>query len=203
MPTERSDLLQWSAPCFVKLGMTGVGVSFGAARIASFMACLTPTLREDLIKNGGRSFGGVDTAVVVGSQVVPTADFAPGKGAAYGLAGGNKRTGFVFDLSVEVGSLSVDQDRNHAVYGAEATAEALLSGRVPPPAGMQQLYGRIGGIVNKLERVSAAPSLTRSSLDRATLGECPAGLGGWALSWTIVLCCALLGMDKGILGHSV
>jgi len=66
--------------------------------------------------------------------------------------------------------MSLDKEKFHAVYGAEATPRRVLHGSVEPPAEFQPLYGELNRIVNRVERVSANPARVSASLERMSAG---------------------------------
>lgn len=131
---------------------------------------MTPALREQLERKGTAPFGGLDGGVVCGPRLIESAEFAAAGAASYAAVGAKVENGLMFNLSYAAGRLSVDVVKNGRIYGADVTTADILEGRVPEPPELQPLYGDLAGIVHTVERVSA-PSLTRSSLDRATLGE--------------------------------
>lgn len=171
LPTDHPSLFRWSAPCFVKLSTTGFGLGFGRVHSASFTVCMNSRVRDTLEEHRRRKFSGLDALTVCGSRIMDQADFISAPATSYATVGAHTVTGASFDLSFASGQLMVDGEANAAAYGPDASATSILEGKVDVPAEMQPLYGELAEIVHSVERVSAAPSLTRSSLDRATLGE--------------------------------
>ncbi|KAK2079235.1 hypothetical protein QBZ16_002926 [Prototheca wickerhamii] len=167
---EQSDsLLIYNAPLFVTVSGGGGGLTFGHTTTSSFTVCMTPALRTQLEGKGKAPFGGLDASLIVGPRLIESAEFGT---ASYATVGARVEGGLLFNLSYTAGTIALDKSKNARLYGAEVSAADVLEGRVPEPAELQPLYGDLAGIVHSVERPSA-PSLVRSSLDRATLGEDP------------------------------
>ena len=168
LPTEHPTLFRWSAPLFVTVSGGGGGLTFGHTTTSSFTVCMTPALRTQLEGKGKAPFGGLDASLIVGPRLIESAEFGT---ASYATVGARVEGGLLFNLSYTAGTIALDKAKNARLYGAEVSAADVLEGRVPEPAELQPLYGDLAGIVHSVERPSA-PSLVRSSLDRATLGGC-------------------------------
>lgn len=172
IPTANPSLLKWSAPCFVKLGAFGVGLGLGRTLCRSFTICMTQAMRAQLTTARQRGFAGMDLNVVCGSTMQDRADFISAPATSAGSVGANLVQGALVDLVFSSGSLAVDAARNREAYGVEHPVGDLLGGKVEAPSEMSPLYAALNAIVNSIERTSA-PSISRASLDRATLGVDP------------------------------
>ena len=71
------------------------------------------------------------------------------------------------------GVLSIDQNRNEAMYGSGFDAAAILSGSVPAPAEFQSLFAELSRMVDRVERPSTNPGRTSASLERFSTGTDP------------------------------
>ncbi len=46
-------MIKWSAPCFVTVSLRSYGLCIGRQTIQSFVACMTPTLKQTMGNAGG------------------------------------------------------------------------------------------------------------------------------------------------------
>ena len=65
-PSPHPSLICWSAPAFVSINLTSLGLSLGSHTVRSFTACLASDLRLMLTQQGRRSVAGLEAAASFG-----------------------------------------------------------------------------------------------------------------------------------------
>lgn len=113
---------EWSAPSFFNTGGVSFGFQIGVQFIESVMLFITPH-SQDIVEHGSFQVG-VDLSVAAGpvgggasGGVLPNAAILT-YDRSVGLFAGASINGFVIEPGVE---------RNHEIYGEEATAASILS----------------------------------------------------------------------------
>lgn len=177
LPTSHPTLIKFSAPLFIEIRLTSVGLSLGRTSTCSFVACMGKQFQQQLLAEGKRGLRGLDAAVLCGSSLQERPDFLTMNclGGMVDTVGVSVCSGGMFDLSFAGGSLSVDRAKNAAAYGDDIKPSQIVDGTVEPPPEMQPLYTELSLIVHQAqaERPSAAPSRTSASLERFSTGSDP------------------------------
>ena len=178
LPAQHPNLVQWSAPLFIKISAKSIGFSFGKHTSSTFAVANSPAAKNAFTapSGEGRRFKGADFNFAAGSSAlrersdVVSNNLIDGN---IGYLGISKIGGVVFDLSFFVsGAMSVDSPKCHAVYGTSATPAAILS--MPGPAEFQPLYGELSRVVSTVERPSPfSPGRVSASLERFSAGRDP------------------------------
>ncbi|KAL6771233.1 hypothetical protein ACKKBF_B34470 [Auxenochlorella protothecoides x Auxenochlorella symbiontica] len=143
LPSDDAGTHRWSAPCFLRLETTGLGLGFGRVHSASVTACMTPKLRAEVQRRRHRTFTGIESGILCGAATRVRRDFLTSPAASYGTVGSGALRGASFDFSYAIGLLTVDEAANAAAYGGPVAASALLEGKVEAPAEMQPLYDQL------------------------------------------------------------
>ncbi|KAL6770313.1 hypothetical protein ACKKBG_A34470 [Auxenochlorella protothecoides x Auxenochlorella symbiontica] len=143
LPSDDAGTPRWSAPCFLRLETTGLGLGFGRVHSASVTACMTPKLRAEVQRRRHRTFTGIESGILCGAATRVRRDFLTSPAASYGTVGSGALRGASFDFSYAIGLLTVDEAANAAAYGGPVAASALLEGKVEAPAEMQPLYDQL------------------------------------------------------------
>jgi lipid-binding SYLF domain-containing protein len=123
---------KWSAPLFVKMMGASVGLSAGFESGESVIVLRTPESVDGFLK--AQSMIDLDFASILpGSQRNMGADkpsiIGTGPVSQYNIA-----SGAMVDLSLSGVKFSIDETRNHQVYGQGANPAQIISGTAPPPA---------------------------------------------------------------------
>ena len=127
----------WSGPCAIGTGGLGIGFQAGA-EVTEFVIVLnTPGAVDAFAKQGNVTLGG--NLSVAAGPVGRTAEGGVGIGAAVYTY--SRSQGLFAGVSLEGTGIGVRDDANEAYYGRRVTAEDILSGRVPAPAGARRLEG--------------------------------------------------------------
>jgi lipid-binding SYLF domain-containing protein len=111
------------------------------------MSALTRSAVQTLIDNEYTEFG---TDVTV--QLWPGAEHGPNDQVSISSSDwvtASCSTGIIFDFSLSGGSIKVDDEKNHEVYGSEATGDDILHGKVDRPGEMVPLYQKLTEISKK------------------------------------------------------
>lgn len=66
LPSPHPSLIRWSAPAFVTISLSSLGLSLGSHTVRSFTACLANDLRLMLSQHGRRSVAGLEAAISLG-----------------------------------------------------------------------------------------------------------------------------------------
>lgn len=174
LPSPHPSMIRWSAPCFVSVRLTSLGLSFGRRSVSSFTACMTKDVKQQLASSGKIGEAGFEIACSCGASLQDRAELIGGSctGGMLGTVGVNKVSGGLVDFSFAGGSLRVDTAKNAQVYGSDTSVLAILEGKVPAPPEMQPLYSCLSTIVNHAQP-PPCPSRVSASLERITAGFDP------------------------------
>jgi len=125
----------WSAPSAIATGGAGFGFQVGA-EVTEFVLVLNTTAAVQAFAHGGNvSFGGAVSAAAgpmgrtIGANLMPVA-------AVYTYS---RSQGVFAGVSIEGTVIVARNDANREYYGRPVTPQAILSGRVRPPAGAGRL----------------------------------------------------------------
>ncbi|PSC73000.1 p-type h+-atpase isoform C [Micractinium conductrix] len=177
LPTAHPTLIKFSAPLFLDIKLTSVGLSAGRSSTYSFVACMGKQLQQRLSAGHSYPIRGLDAGASCGSSLQERSDFLSLNcaGGLVDTVGVSTTRGAILDVSFAGGRLAADEAKNRAVYGDKVTPLEILCGTVDPPAEMQPIYSELSLIVHQTEREkpSAAPSRTNGSLERYSTGMDP------------------------------
>jgi len=131
----------WSGPSAIGTGGLGVGFQAGA-EVTEFVIILnTPAAVEAFSKQANVTLGG-NLSVAAG----PVGRSAEGSVALQSAMYSYSRTqGLFAGVSLEGTGIGVRDEVNQGYYGRAVTANDILSGKVPPPAGA----GRLLSVLSK------------------------------------------------------
>ncbi len=125
----------WSGPSAI--GTVGLGVGFQAgADVTEFVIVLnTPDAVDAFAKQANVTLGG--NLSIAAGPVGRSAEAGVGLQAA--MYSYSRSQGLFAGVSLEGTVISTRDSLNEAYYGRPVTAEEILSGRIQPPAGAQEL----------------------------------------------------------------
>lgn len=125
----------WSGPSFIGTGGAGFGFQIGA-QVTDFVIVLNTRDAVRAFSRDGNITIGADASAAAGpvgrdaqAGVTPTA-------ALYTYS---RSKGLFAGVSLEGAIIATQRDANRKYYGRAASARAILSGRVSPPAGAARL----------------------------------------------------------------
>ena len=147
LPTTHPTLIRFSAPLFLDISFTSVGLSLGRSSTAAFVAVMGRGFKQQLLSAGKRRLSGLDAALLCGASLQDRSDLLTmncAGGAASELVGVSTVRGGMLDLSFATGGISVDAARNAEAYGAGVKPSQVLDGTVDPPPEMQARRARPG-----------------------------------------------------------
>jgi len=127
----------WSGPSAIGTGGLGVGFQAGV-EISEFVIVLnTPAAVNAFAKQANVTLGG--NLTVAAGPVGRAAEAGVGLGAA--MYTYSRSQGLFAGVSLEGTVLGTRDEVNAGYYGRQVTAAEILSGKVRPPAGAQNLLG--------------------------------------------------------------
>jgi len=125
----------WSAPSAIGTGGAGFGFQAGVEITEFVMILNTPAAVEAFSKQANVTLGG--NLSISAGPVGRTAETSVAlQSAIYSYS---RSEGFFAGVSLEGSVVSVRDEANAAYYGKPVTPQEILSGKVPPPAGAQNL----------------------------------------------------------------
>jgi len=137
----------WSAPCFVTMKKIGIGALFGVEKSRTLMSSMTRMGIQQLVDNKYTEFGSDITV-----QLWPTGSHGPNDEVsicASDWVSASSSTGVIFDFSLSGGSMKIDDEKNHDLYGPEVSGSDILTGKMEKPQEMIPLYHKITEISKK------------------------------------------------------
>ena len=129
----------WSGPSAIGTGGVGFGFQAGVEVTEFVMVLNTPAAVDAFAKQGNVTLGG--NLSVAAGPVGRTAEAGVGLQSAiytYSIS-----QGFFGGVSLEGTVVSTRDEANEAYYGRKVTAEEILSGKVPAPAGARNLLAAL------------------------------------------------------------
>ena len=130
----------WSAPEMVRIEGGSVGLQIGAGETDVVFIVMNERGMNRLMKDKF-TIGG-DASVMAGpvgrSAQAQTDAMMHAEILAY-----SRSRGVFAGIALDGATLRPDNDDNRALYGHDVTAQELLHGRVPPPAGTEPLYAEL------------------------------------------------------------
>lgn len=135
---------QWSGPCFGTISNVGLGLTAGYDALSTIVI-LGNQMTVDKLKKSDSKFG-VDIDLIAGkesslSQTDSNWTEAETAAIPYTLAGGA-----LLNVSFKGGAHTINTKKNRAVYGPDASPEAILSGQISAPPEFQPLYDLINSL---------------------------------------------------------
>ena len=131
----------WSGPSFIGTGGAGWGLQIGA-EVTDFVIVLNNDAAVRAFARGGNVTLGADASVAAGPVGrTGEADVIP-KAAIYTYS---RSKGLFAGVSLEGAVIATRTDANTRYYGHPASANDILHGRVPAPAGAARLRSAVGG----------------------------------------------------------
>jgi lipid-binding SYLF domain-containing protein len=136
--TDEAGNTTWSGPVFSTISNIGIGLTAGYDALDTIVI-LGNAATVDKLKTGEAKYG-LDLDLIVGREsalVQSDNDWTEAETAAipYTLA-----DGALLDVSFKGGAITINRKKNQAVYGPDATPEAILNGQVPAPEEFAPLY---------------------------------------------------------------
>lgn len=129
----------WSGPSAIGTGGLGVGFQAGA-EVSEFVIVLnTPAAVDAFSKQGNVTLGG--NLTIAAGPVGRSAEAGVGLQAA--MYSYSRSQGLFAGVSLEGTGIGTRDEVNAAYYGRRVTAEEILSGKVPPPAGTRALLAAL------------------------------------------------------------
>jgi lipid-binding SYLF domain-containing protein len=156
-PDEKGNT-QWSGPCFGTISNVGLGITAGYDSLSTIVILGNQTT-VDKLKKGESKFG-VDIDLIAGkeSSLAQTdSNWTEAETAAipYTLGGGA-----LLNVSFKGGAHTINNKKNRAIYGPDASPEAILSGQISAPPEFQPLYDLLNSLsaaaVEEMEDPSAS-----------------------------------------------
>jgi len=139
----------WSAPCFVSMTQAELGAILGLEKSATLMAAMTRRGLQQLHEGKLNLFG---TEITIEAWPFttggPNDDISAG-GLNSDWVTASVRTGALFEFSLAGGSLTVDESKNHKVYGEGVTNEDIFNGKIEVPQEMRPLYSKVNEIARR------------------------------------------------------
>lgn len=130
----------WSGPSFIGTGGAGWGPQIGA-QVTDFVIVLNSDRAVRAFAKGGNITLGADASVAAGPVGrAAEADVTP-RAAIYTYS---KSKGLFIGASLEGAVIGTRKGANERYYARPATADDILHGRVPPPAGAANLRTALG-----------------------------------------------------------
>lgn len=125
----------WSGPSAIGTGGLGVGFQAGA-EVTEFVIVLnTPAAVDAFAKQGNMTLGG--NLTIAAGPLGRSAEAGVGLQAA--MYSYSRSQGLFAGVSLEGTIISARNDLNAAYYNSPVSADEILSGKVPPPAGAKPL----------------------------------------------------------------
>lgn len=143
----KNDDGTWTGPSFIGTGGAGFGFQIGAQVSEFVMVLNTPEAVRAFSKGGNFSVGAQVSAAAgpvgrsLGAEVMPQAAIYT-YSRAQGLFGG---------VSLDGTAIATRKEANKAYYGKTVSAEAILTGKVPPPEGAAKLRAELGKVTKAAE----------------------------------------------------
>ena len=125
----------WSGPSSIGTGGLGFGFQAGVDVTEFVMILNTPAAVEAFSKSANLTLGG-NLSVSAGPVGRSAEAGVSLQSAIYSYS---RSQGFFAGISLEGTAVSVKNDYNQAYYGKPVMAQEILSGKVQPPAGAQNL----------------------------------------------------------------
>jgi len=130
----------WSGPSFLGTAGAGWGPQIGA-QVTDFVIVLNTERAVRAFSKGGNVTLGADASVAAGPVGrAAEADVTP-RAAIYTYS---KTKGLFIGASLEGAVIGARNRANERYYGHPVRAYEILQGRIPPPAGSQNLRGALG-----------------------------------------------------------
>jgi len=129
----------WSGPSAIGTGGLGVGFQAGA-EVSEFIIVLnTPAAVDAFSKQGNVTLGG--NLTIAAGPVGRSAE--AGVGLQVAMYSYSRSQGLFAGVSLEGTGIGTRDEVNAAYYGKRVTAEEILSGKIPPPAGTRGLLAAL------------------------------------------------------------
>ena len=129
----------WSGPSAIGTGGLGVGFQAGA-EVTEFVIVLnTPAAVDAFAKQGNVTLGG--NLSIAAGPIGRSAE--AGLGLQATMYSYSRTQGLFAGVSLEGSGIGTRDELNQAYYNRSVTADDILSGRVPPPAGARHLLAAL------------------------------------------------------------
>jgi len=154
-PDERGHA-QWSGPCFGTISNVGLGITAGYDALSTIVILGNQTTVDKLKKSDSKF--GVDIDLIAGkesslSQTDSNWTEAETAAIPYTLGGGA-----LLNVSFRGGAHTINTKKNRAIYGPDASPEAILSGQISAPPEFQPLYDLINKLASEAVEEMEDPS---------------------------------------------
>jgi len=143
----------WSAPSTIRVEGGSVGFQIGAGETDLVFVVQNRSGMEKLMQDKF-TFGG--SASAMAGPVGRTAEAETDAQLHAEILSYSRARGLFAGISLEGSTLRPDNEDNQEIYGRPATQSEILTGKVPPPASAQALYG-------ELNRFTAGPNSPHSA----------------------------------------
>lgn len=131
----------WSAPDIIRIEGGSIGFQIGAGETDLVFVVMNKTGEEHIMQD--KFTVGGDASAMAG-PVGRSAEAQTDAMMHAEILSYSRARGIFAGISLEGATMRPDREDNHELYGRDVTPREILSGRIPAPAGTDELYTELG-----------------------------------------------------------